>query len=425
LSATPWDAFQPADPIMPETVVIAGAGQAAAQAIVTLRHGGFAGDVILIGEEPSLPYQRPPLSKKFLAGELELERLHLRPATYYGEHKVTVRTGTRVERIDPAAKTVRADGADLAYDKLILATGGYVRRAPVPGQDLPEVHYLRNIDDVRGIQTGFIAGRRLVVIGGGYIGLEVAAVAVTAGLKVTVIEIADRVMARAVAPAISRFYLKAHQQAGVEVLLESGVTEIRQAARGVLLRTTAGTELPADLVVVGVGIMPGTELAEAAGLKCSSGIIVDEFCRTSDPDIYAAGDCTNHPNSLLGRRLRLESVHNAQEQGKTAALSILGKPEPYAQIPWFWSDQYDLKLQMTGLAENYTAMVLRGDPDSRSFAACYFFGDTLIAVHAVNSPREFMLSKKLIAQGARLDPEAVADTRVPFKDLADSARLPE
>lgn len=407
---------------MPDTVVIAGAGQAAAQAIISLRQGGFDGDIVLIGEEPYLPYQRPPLSKKFLAGELELERLYLRPEAYYQEHKVSVRPGTRVEAINCADRTVRANGSDLRYDRLILATGSHVRRVPIPGQNLPEVHYLRTIDDVRGIQTGFTAGRRLVVIGGGYIGLEVAAVAVTAGLKVAVVEIADRVMARVVAPPISRFYTKVHQQAGVEFYLETGVTEIRRAERGVRVICTTGKELPADLVVVGVGILPTTELADDAGLKCSTGIIVDEFCRTSDPYIFAAGDCTNHPNSLLGRRLRLESVHNAQEQGKTAALSILGKPEAYAQIPWFWSDQYDLKLQMTGIAEQYTAMVLRGDPDSRSFAAFYFVGEQLIAVHAVNSPREFMLSKKLIAQGAHLDPNAVADTSVPFKDIAEASR---
>lgn len=407
---------------MPDTVIIAGAGQAAAQAIVSLRHGGYAGDILLIGEEPYLPYQRPPLSKKFLAGEMELERLYLRPRHFYAENKVAVRLGTRVERIDPVARTVHFDGSVAPYDKLVLATGSHVRRVPIPGQDLPEVHYLRTIDDVRAIQAGFAPDRRLVVVGGGYIGLEVAAVAVMAGLDVVVVEIADRVMARVVAPPISRFYLKAHRAAGVKFCLETGVTEIRAAQRGVNVVCTTGAELPADLVVIGVGIMPTTQLAEAAGLKCSSGVIVDEFCRTSDPHIYAAGDCTNHPNSLLGRRLRLESVHNAQEQGKTAALSILGKPEAYAQIPWFWSDQYDLKLQMTGIAEQYTAMVIRGDPDTRSFAAFYFVGEQLIAVHAINSPREFMLSKKLIAQGARLDPAAVADASRPFKDLAEAAR---
>jgi 3-phenylpropionate/trans-cinnamate dioxygenase ferredoxin reductase subunit len=407
---------------MPDTVVIAGAGQAAAQAIVTLRHGGFDGDIVLAGEEPYLPYQRPPLSKKFLAGELELERLILRHEHFYAEHRVAVRLGTRVDGIDRTSRTARVGGQDVRYDRLLLATGSHVRRLSVPGEDLPGVHYLRTVDDVCAIRTRFGPGRRLVVVGAGYIGLEVAAVAVTAGLEVTVVEIADRVMGRVVSPPLSRFYEKLHREAGVRFRLETGVKEIRKAGAAVDVVCTTGGDLPADLVVIGVGILPTTGLAETAGLACENGIIVDEFCRTSDPGIYAAGDCTNHPNSLLGRRLRLESVHNAQEQGKTAALSILGKPEAYAQIPWFWSDQFDLKLQITGLAEHYTDMVIRGDIDSRSFAAFYFAGKRLIAVHAVNSPREFMLSKKLIAEGAQLDPGAVADPGVPFKDLAAKAR---
>jgi 3-phenylpropionate/trans-cinnamate dioxygenase ferredoxin reductase subunit len=261
-----------------------------------------------------------------------------------------------------------------------------------------------------------------VVIGAGYIGLEVAAVAVTAGLKVTVVEIADRVMGRVVSPPLSRFYEQVHRTAGVRFRLQTGITEIRESADGLQVVCTQGEDLSADLVVIGVGILPTTALAEDAGLSCDNGIIVDEFCRTGDPCIYAAGDCTNHPNTLLGRRLRLESVHNAQEQGKAAALSILGKPEAYAQVPWFWSDQFDLKLQITGLADGYTTMVIRGDTDGRSFAAFYFADKRLIAVHAVNSPREFMLSKKLIAQGAHLDADAVADSSVPFKDLAEAAR---
>lgn len=409
---------------MPETVVIAGAGQAAAQAIITLRHGGFTGGLVLVGEERYFPYHRPPLSKKFLAGEMEIERLHLRPDHFYAENHVDVRLATRVEQINRAAKTVRlSTGGEVHYDRLILATGGHVRRVPVPGEDLAGVHYLRNIDDVRRIRAGFQPDRRLVVVGGGYIGLEVAAVAVTAGLAVTVVEIADRLMARVVAPPISEFYLRAHREAGVDFRLGAGANAFRRASSGLNVVCTTGAEVPADLVVIGVGILPATQLAEEAGLECSNGIIVDEFCRTGDPDIFAAGDCTNHPNSLLGRRLRLESVHNAQEQGKTAALAILGMPEAYAQIPWFWSDQYDLKLQMTGLAEQYTSLVIRGDPESRSFAAFHFAGDRLIAVHAVNSPREFMLSKKLIAHGAQLDPSAVGDVTIPFKELAEAARI--
>jgi 3-phenylpropionate/trans-cinnamate dioxygenase ferredoxin reductase subunit len=406
-----------------DTVIIVGAGQAAAQAIITLRQGGFGGEIVLIGEEPFLPYQRPPLSKKFLAGEMELERLLLRPGHFYAEHRIDVRLGTRVEAIDRERRSVRVAGGDLRYGRLLLATGSQVRRLPVPGDDVPGVHYLRTIEDVRGIRAQFRPGRRLVVAGGGYIGLEVAAVAVTAGLQVTVVEIADRLMARVVGEPVSAFYLEAHRQAGVEVLLGTGVSGIRALPDGGCeVACTTGTRLAADIVVVGIGILPATALAADAGLACNDGIVVDEFCRTEDPHIYAAGDCTNHPNPLLGRRLRLESVHNATEQGKTAALHILGKPVPYADVPWFWSDQYDLKLQMTGIAERYTDIVIRGDPARRAFAAFYLDGNRIVAVHAVNSPREFMLSKKLIAQGARLDPRAIADVGIPFKTLAESAR---
>lgn len=406
---------------MQDTVLIAGAGQAAAQAIISLRHGGYGGRIILAGEEPYLPYQRPPLSKKFLAGGLEAERLQLRPERFYQDNGIELRLGSRVEAIDPAGRTARIDGDTLRYDKLILATGSQVRRIPVPGQDLPHVHYLRTIDDVRGIQQDFLPGRRMVVIGGGYIGLEVAAVAATAGLAVTVVEIAERLMVRTVATAISSFYLEAHRAAGVDFRLQTGITAIRRGDDGLLLDCTTGEQLAADVVVVGVGILPAVGLAQDAGLECHNGIVVDEFCRTSDPDIYAAGDCSFHPNALLERRLRLESVHNATEQGRTAALHILGQAAPYAQIPWFWSDQYDLKLQMTGIAEDYTTMVMRGDPSRRSFALFYFRDGQLIAVHAVNSPREFMLSKKLIAGKARLDPAAVADTDTPFRELAEAA----
>ncbi len=409
---------------MSDSIVIAGAGQAAAQAIFSLRDGGFTGAITLVGDEPYLPYQRPPLSKKYLAGQMELERLYLRPEEFYRDQNVTVLISTRIEAIDREARSVSLDnGMHLRYDRLIIATGSHLRRLPVPGADAPEVYYLCTIDDVRRMQSAFVRGGRMVVIGAGFIGLEVAAVAVTTGLQVDVIEIADRVMARAVSPPISQFYLEVHQRAGVRFHLHTGVREIRRGAeRGAVVVCSNGSELPADIVLVGIGVVPNTLLAEAAGIECSDGIVVDEFCQTSDPHIYAIGDCTHHPNTLLGRKLRLESMQNAQDQGKTVALSIIGRPQPYTQIPWFWSDQYDLKLQMVGLAENYTNMVIRGDMNSHSFAAFYFKDKRLIAVHAVNSPREFMLSKKLIAEGARLDPAAVADTSIPFKQLAEAAR---
>jgi 3-phenylpropionate/trans-cinnamate dioxygenase ferredoxin reductase subunit len=402
---------------MSDTVVIVGAGHVAGQAIASLRQGGFTGRLVLIGDEPYLPYQRPPLSKKFLAGELEVDRLFLRHEHFYPEHNVELRLAMRVDRIDRDRRQLHlSDGDRLGYDRLLLAVGSDVRRIHVPGSDLPGIFYLRSIADVRRLQTRWGPGRRLVVVGGGYIGLEVASVAATHGLAVTVIEIADRLMARTVAPAISEFYEKTHRDAGVDIRCNTAVTEFR-AAGDRLDVVCDGAVLAADLVLVGIGIKPAVELADAAGLACEDGILVDEHCLTSDPRIFAAGDCTNHPNSLLGRRLRLESVHNAQEQAKTAAAAICGNPVPYAQIPWFWSDQYDLKLQITGLAADYTQAVVRGDPSKRSFMVCYFNGDRFIAMDAVNSPREFMISKKWIAQGVRLSPDAVADTRVAFKDL--------
>ena len=408
---------------MSETIVIAGAGHAAGQSAVSLRQGGFSGRIIIVGDEPYLPYQRPPLSKKFLAGEVEVDRLLIRHDKFYEDHDIEIRLSTRVDELDRTQQTVRLDnGEQLDYDRLILATGSQVRKVDMPGIDLDGVHYLRTIDDVTRMREGFQPGRNMIIIGAGYIGLEVAAVAATAGLNVTVLEMADRVMSRVVAPEVSAFFEKAHREAGVDIrcgrdpnstLLGNGHVQT--------LRSADGEELPADIVVVGVGILPTTDIAEAAGLECDDGIIVDEFCRTSDPHILAIGDCTNHPNSLLGRRLRLESVHNAQEQAKTAAATLCGQPKPYAQIPWFWSDQYDLKLQIVGIAGTHDQVVLRGDPDSRSFAAFYMQGDLLIDGDALNRAREFMLSKKLIAQGARLEPEILADSSIEFKDLPTAA----
>jgi 3-phenylpropionate/trans-cinnamate dioxygenase ferredoxin reductase subunit len=404
---------------MQNTVVIAGAGHAAGQTIVSLRQGGYAGRIVLVGGEPYLPYQRPPLSKKFLAGEVDVARLLVRQDKFYAEHAVDVLLNTRVNAIEPGARTVQlSTGERLAYDKLVLATGSRVRTVDLPGHHLPGVHYLRTIEDVDRIRDHFRPGAALVVVGAGYIGLEVAAVAVAHGLKVTVVELADRVMARVQAPELSEFMARVHAAAGVEIRCNTGIRQFTGESRLHGVVTSDGTELPADLAIVGIGILPNVEVAEAAGLVCNNGIMVDEYCRTSDPDVLAAGDCTNHPNALLGHRLRLESVHNAQEQAKTAAATILGQLEPYTQIPWFWSDQYDLKLQIVGFSGPGQQAVVRGDPESRSFALFYLDRGRLTAVYAVNSPREFMLSKKLIAQNARPDPAQLADTSVPFNDIA-------
>lgn len=410
---------------MPDSIVIAGAGHAAGQVAVSLRQDGFSGRIVMIGEEPYLPYQRPPLSKAYLAGELELERMYVRHQNFYDEHNIDVRLSTRVEKINSGDRTVTlSDGRQESYHCLVLATGSHVRKLNIPGHDLDGMYYLRTLEDVHRIQENFKPGARLVIIGAGYIGMETAAVAVTRGLDVTVVETADRIMARALAPEVAAFFAQVHRDAGVKIECNRDPrAEILGDGKVEMLRGADGRELPADLIIAGIGVIPTTDIADAAGIECNNGIIVDECCRTSDPHILAIGDCTNHPNHLLGRRMRLESVHNALEQAKTAAATLCGKLKPYNQIPWFWSDQYDLKLQIVGLSGDHDQVIIRGDFADRSFAAFYMKGDLLIAVDAINSAREFMLSKKLIAQGARLEPEILADMSIDFKQLATAALI--
>lgn len=403
---------------MTDTIVIAGAGHGAGQVVATLKQQMFAGRIVLIGDEPHLPYQRPPLSKKFLAGELAAERLHFKPASFYEDPRIDVQLSTRIVRIDRTAHAVQtADGKDIAYDKLVLATGSRVRKLASPGSDLPGVYYLRSIADVDAMRSDITSRKRLVVVGAGYIGLEVAAVCRQLGLDVTVVEMEDRVMSRAVSPHVSDFYQLEHTNHGVRLLLGTSLAAFngKRRVKGVI--TDRDQKISADFVVVGIGIVPNTDLAEAANLEVNDGIVVDEQCRTTDPDIYAIGDCTSHPNPIYGRRLRLESVHNALEQAKTAANNICGIETHYAQVPWFWSDQYDLKLQIAGLSLGYDQVVLRGDPASRSFACVYMKNGVLIAVDAINSPRDFMQSKELIANHAVIDPQQLADADVALRDL--------
>jgi 3-phenylpropionate/trans-cinnamate dioxygenase ferredoxin reductase subunit len=382
-------------------VVIAGAGHAAGQVIASLKQHKFDGQIVLVGDEPNLPYQRPPLSKKYLSGEIEADRLHVKPESFYDDPAIELQLDTRISAIDRDAKSLNIeDGDDIRYDKLVIATGSRVRRLPVEGADLKSVHYLRSIADVDAIREDMDTGKKAVIVGAGYIGLEVAAVARKAGLSVIVIEMADRVMSRVVSP------------------LSTGVSSIDGKRRVRSVTTSEGEEIPADLVIIGVGIRPNTELATAAGLDVDNGIVVDEGCRTSDPDIFAVGDCTAHPNAIYGRRLRLESVHNAVEQAKTAAANICGKDVTYNQVPWFWSDQYDLKLQIAGLSEGYDDVVIRGNPAERSFSCLYLRDRRLIAVDAINAPRDFVQSKQLIADRLEVELEKLADTAVPLKDLA-------
>jgi 3-phenylpropionate/trans-cinnamate dioxygenase ferredoxin reductase subunit len=400
-------------------LIVVGAGHAAGQVVATLKQKKYPGRILLVGDERWYPYQRPPLSKKFLAGELAAERLYFKPAAFYDDPRIDVRLGTRVLAIDRGGRTVATDdGAGLHYDTLVLATGSRVRRLEIPGNDLAGVHYLRSIDDVNGLRPELDGGGRVVIIGAGYIGLEVAAVARQLGNEVAVVEMAERVMSRVVSPELSAFYQDVHRARGVNLRLSTGVKRIvgRDRVDGVEL--SSGEVVPADSVVIGIGILPNVELAEAAGLAVDDGIVVDDHCRTADPAIFAVGDCTRHPNAILGRDLRLESVHNALEQAKTAAANICGEDVCYAQVPWFWSDQYDLKLQIAGLSQGYDQVVMRGDRESGSFACLYLRDGALIAVDAVNSPKEFMQSKALIAAHARIDPALLADKRVELKEMA-------
>lgn len=404
---------------MTKRVVIAGAGHAAGQVVASLRQHKFDGQIVLVGDEPHLPYQRPPLSKKFLSGDLAAERLYVKPESFYDDPAISLQLDTPIAAIDREAKCLRIeDGDDVAYDKLVIATGSRVRRLPIEGADLKGVHYLRNIADVDGIRDGMDAGKKLVIVGAGYIGLEVAAVAQQAGLHVTVIEMADRVMSRVVSPETSDFYQIEHTNQGVRFRLSTGVSSLNGKKRVKSVSTSEGEDIPADLVVIGVGIQPNTELATNAGLDVDNGIVVDDHCRTGDPNIFAVGDCTSHPNAIYDRRLRLESVHNAVEQAKTAAANICGQDVAYAQVPWFWSDQYDLKLQIAGLSEGYDDVVIRGNPAERSFSCLYLRDGRLIAVDAINAPRDFVQSKQLIADRAEIEKEKLADPATPLKELA-------
>jgi 3-phenylpropionate/trans-cinnamate dioxygenase ferredoxin reductase component len=405
---------------MAEHLVIVGGGQAAAQAVQSLRQQSFSGPITLVCDEPYPPYQRPPLSKKYFAGELARERLLLRPAAFYAEKGVTLEQNARVEELEPAARRLRLrDGRTLAYDRLLLATGSRARALDVQGTGLADVHYLRTIADVDAITASLTAGARVLLVGAGYIGLEAAAVARQRGFEVTVLEAASRVMSRAVSAEVSAFYETCHRAAGVVLHCGAVVKALHGTTRVTAVETTDGRRFPCDVAIIGIGIVPNVELAAAAGLECSNGIVVDEFARTADPSIVAAGDCTNHPLPLLERRVRLESVPNAIHQAKVAAAALVGAPAAYSEVPWFWSDQYDLKLQIAGLSTGYDEVVLRGDPAKRSFAAFYLAQGQLLAVDAVNSPREFMAGKKLVANRAQIAPDILRDATVDLVPLAD------
>jgi 3-phenylpropionate/trans-cinnamate dioxygenase ferredoxin reductase subunit len=402
---------------MTSTILIVGGGQAAAQAVDTLRRERFAGRLVLIGDEPYLPYQRPPLSKQFLAGEMGVERLPFRHRGFYEQHAVELKLGIAAISIDPVARLVTlANQESLPYDRLLLSTGARSRPLGCPGAELPGVHYLRRIADVGAIRAALAPGARILIIGGGYIGLETAATARKRGCAVTVLEMADRVMNRVVASSVSEYFEHEHRTQGVKIVCNTRVVRLEGARSVERVVCADGSSYEVDLLVAGIGAVPEISLATDAGLTCENGIVVDSYCRTSDPAIYAAGDCTNHPSPRFSMRVRLESVDNAFEQGKSAALNMLDRATTYDRVPWFWSDQFDNKLLIVGLSHGFDQQILRGDPATRAFTVCYLKGGELIAIEAVNHSKDYMAGRKLIAERARPDTEKLADQRIQLKD---------
>lgn len=398
-------------------ILIIGAGQAGCQAAVTLRAEGWEGPLLMLGDEPWYPYERPPLSKAVLSGELAPERAFLRKPEFYAQKGIEVRLQTRVDRIVPSAhEVVLGDGSVLPYHRLLLATGAQVRRLTLPGATLPGIHYLRTMADAEALRAGIRPGVRVAIVGAGYIGLEVAASARKLGATVTVVEAADRVMARVTAPPVSAFYAAEHRAQGVDLILGTGVAGIEGTDRATGIRLADGRIVAADLIVVGIGVTPQDGLARAAGIACDNGIIVDECGRTDTADIFAAGDVTNHPNALLGCRLRLESVQNAVSQAQAAARAMLDRPRPYAEIPWFWSDQYDLKLQIAGLSRPTDQAIVRGDVAARKFSVIYLRDGRFVAIDAINQPKDFMQGRKLLQEGRMLESHRIADAATALTD---------
>ena len=403
-----------------EHLVIVGAGQSAIQCITSLRKEDYPGLITLVGEEEHLPYQRPPLSKGFLEDTVSNERLYFKKLEFFVENKVQLKLSTKAEEIDIENNNIHlSDNTKLSFDKLVFATGSSVRKLNFPGKDLNSIYYLRGLDDALSIKKDLQTRQNIVVVGAGYIGLEVAAIAAKQNKSVTVIEMADRVMNRTVDPQISDYYLKLHQKNGVTFKFNTSLKEIVGASNPEKVICSDGTEVKADMVIIGAGIMPNVELAENAGLSCDNGIVVNEFGKTDHTNIYACGDCTNHPNKLLNKKIRLESVHNAMEQSKTVASSIINKSIEYNQIPWFWSDQYDHKLQIVGLSGEHDKVIMRGDMSEAKFMLFYTKDEKLIAVDSVNNSKEFLICKKLVANKVTIKPDEVSNPDTNLNDLIE------
>ena len=401
-----------------ETVVIIGASHAAAEAVTQLRRHGWLGGIVVIGDELHLPYQRPPLSKAYFKGDIDAAKLSIKPQETYIKAQCTLRLGQRATQLDLNQQVVQLDdGSSISFTKLIICTGTRARRLPLEGADADNMLYLRTLDDVDRIRQRVTPGTRLLIVGAGYIGLEIAASAIKSDVKVTVLEAQERVLARVTSPQISDFYQTLHAQEGVDIQLGVGINEFVHSSAKSHVVLNDGRELAFDNAIIGIGVVPNIELAEQAGIACDNGIVVDEFTTTSNPNVYAIGDCCNHPNALYQRRIRLESVPNANEQARIAAQAICGNPEAYDSVPWFWSDQYDVKLQTAGLLEGYEQAIVRGEPSERKFAVFYLRQGRLLAVDAINSPIDFMMGKKLVAAKTDLSTVDLHDPKLNLKTL--------
>ena len=401
-----------------EELVVIGGGQAAIQCIASLRKEGYSGSINLVGEENHLPYQRPPLSKGFLSGATESDRLYLKKIEFFQENSIQLNLGITADRIDRDNCIVHlSDDKSIGYDKLVLATGSRVRKLKFPGSDLQGINYLRGIDDAKLLKDRLLKSKNLVIVGAGYIGLEVAAVAAEFDTKITVIEMADRVMNRTVDPIISAYYQELHSENGVDFILNESLEKVDGNKIVEQVICSGGSSIQADILVIGAGVIPNIELAEESGLSCDNGISVDEYGQTEDTKIFACGDCTNHPNEKLNRKLRLESVHNAMEQSKTVASSIMGNKTAYNQIPWFWSDQYDHKLQIVGLSGDHDEVLIRGDQAESKFMLFYLKGEELIAVDAVNNPKEFLICRKLVENKVKISSDDILNQSKNLNDL--------
>lgn len=401
-------------------VLIVGGGHAGAQAAIALRMAKFEGSIAIVGEEPELPYERPPLSKEYFAGEKDFARLLLRPPHFWDERTITMRLGERVEAVDPAARTVStSSGATIGFGKLIWAAGGHARSLPLPGGDLPEVQGVRTRADADAMIAAAATARNIVVIGGGYIGLEAAAVLRKAGKSVVLLEALDRVLARVAGEPLSRFFEAEHRTHGVDVRLGARIAALEGDGRVTGVRLDDGSLIPADLVIVGIGIVPAVEPLIMAGAEGNNGVLVDAQQRTSLPDIYAVGDCALHANGFAGgAAIRLESVQNANDQATVAAKHIAGvEGATYDAVPWFWSNQYDLKLQTVGLSTGYDQCIVRGDPATRSFSVVYLRDGGVIALDCVNATKDYVQGRALVLARARIAPDVLADAAVPLKAM--------